>query len=98
MIRWDNIFKLACESKPSMHDETWMASMAEKIRRRRLADITAFFLESTAPLHSVAAQAVSFLGPALSLVLSDAEIKRFIKLLENPAAVSRFIEMLGHGK
>jgi len=92
--KWANAFKITKGEKISTEDEAWLSSIALKINARKMGDISAFLLESTVPLHNLGANVIQFFQPILGPVLDRNEIERFARLLENPMAVSGFVDML----
>lgn len=96
--RWKNAFKIKSGNKLTKEEEEYLSRLAEKIRKRSLADPVMIFLESTKPIHHLGSQAVVFCEPLVSLIVRQEEVKKFAGLMENPTAVDRLIEMLADKK
>lgn len=92
--RWKNAFKMPRRAALTAGDEKWLARAAEKIRKQSLSPAAVLFLESISPFHGLGSQAAAFFEPLLSAVLPAEEPGKITALLENPGAVSRFVEML----
>ncbi|OGS52782.1 MAG: hypothetical protein A3J79_03890 [Elusimicrobia bacterium RIFOXYB2_FULL_62_6] len=91
---WNNAFKMPCHAEPTAEEKDFLGGLAEKVNKRSLGMVTALAFESTRPLHNLGAQGLQFLKPILGPVLSHQDMEKFIKLLENPKAVTHFIDQL----
>lgn len=91
---WKNAFKLPEHAEPTAGEKTFLGALAEKVNKRSLGMVTALAFESTRPLHNLGAQGLVFLKPILGAVLDHDGIEKFVKLLENPKAITFFIDQL----
>ncbi|MBI4800919.1 MAG: hypothetical protein HY796_00160 [Elusimicrobia bacterium] len=91
---WKNAFKLPGHRETTEEEKKLLCGLAEKINKRSMGMVTALAFESTRPLHNLSAQGLIFLMPMLNAVFNKEEVEKFVKLLENPNAVSFFIEQL----
>ncbi|MBU2573115.1 MAG: hypothetical protein KKH28_03445 [Elusimicrobia bacterium] len=91
---WKNAFKLPGHGEITEEEKKILSGLAEKINKRSMGMVTSLAFESTRPLHNLGAQGLIFLMPMLNAVFNKTEIEKFIKLLENPNAVSFFIARL----
>ncbi|HBW23480.1 MAG: hypothetical protein A2X28_07400 [Elusimicrobia bacterium GWA2_56_46] len=91
---WKNAFKLPGRGVVAEEEKKFLRDLALKVKKRSMGSVAALALESTRPLHGLGSQALVFLTPMLSALFSGAEMERLVKLLENPEAVTFFVEEL----
>jgi len=91
---WKNAFKLPGRGAVTEEEKKILCDLALKVNKRSMGSVAALALESTRPLHNLGSQALVFLTPMLSALFSREEMERLVKLLENPEAVTFFIEEL----
>jgi len=91
---WDNAFKLPGHRAITEEEKKLLAGLARKINKRSMGNVTALAVESTRPLHSLGSQALVFLTPMISAVFNKEDTEKFVKLLENPNAITFFIDEL----
>lgn len=91
---WKNAFKIPVPPEVTEEQKVMLDSLAAKVKARGMADTAALALESTRPLHNLGSQGVIFLSPMLNMVFSKDEVERYVKLLENPKAVTYLVERL----
>lgn len=94
---WTNAFKLPGHREVTEEEKTLLSGLALKVNKRAMGNVTALALESTRPLHNLGSQALVFLTPMISALFSREETDRFVKLLENPKAITFFIDELNAG-
>lgn len=94
---WTNAFKLPGHREVTEEEKKLLNDLAIKINKRSMGTVVALALESTRPLHNLGSQALVFLTPMLNAVFSKEETERFVKLLENPKAVTFFIDAISAG-
>lgn len=95
---WENAFKLPGSRVVTEEEKKFLSGLARKINERSMGTVAALALESTRPLHNLGSQALVFLAPMISAVFSREETDKFAKLLENPGAVSYFIDAVNAGE
>ena len=91
---WDNAFKIPQPPEPTPGEKKLLDVLAEKVRRRGMGEIAAFTVESTAPLHSLGAQGITFIEPALTMLFKKEEVEKYRALLENSKAVKYLVSQL----
>lgn len=91
---WDNAFKIPEPPEPTPEEKKLLDVLAEKVRRRGMGEIAAFTVESTAPLHNLGAQGITFIEPALTLLFKKEEVEKYRALLENSKAVKYLVSQL----
>lgn len=91
---WDNAFKITEPPEPTPEEKKLLDVLAEKVKRRGLGEIAAFTVESTAPLHNLGAQGVTFMEPALTMLFKKEEVEKYRALLENSKAVKYLVNRL----
>jgi hypothetical protein len=91
---WDNAFKIPEPPEPTPEEKKMLDVLAVKVRERGMGDIAAFMVESTAPLHELGAQGVTFVEPALAAFFKREEIEKYKALLENPKAMKYLVSRL----
>jgi hypothetical protein len=94
---WENAFKLPGRREITEEERTLLRELAAKIKGRSMGSVAALAVESTRPLHHLGSQALVFLTPMLNAVFNKEQTEKCVKLLENPGAVSFFLEELGAG-
>lgn len=94
MSIWKNAFKLPGRRALTAEDKDFLRALALKINKRSMGNVTALAVESTRPLHNLGAQALVFLTPLLNAIFNKEETEKAVKLLENPDAVTFFIDEL----
>lgn len=70
--------------------QTW----AEHLRRWRLSDFAAWFLDSASPIHLIGAQLVYISQPVLEAFVPRGQFKALAELLEQPAEAQAFAALL----
>ncbi|MDP2865524.1 MAG: hypothetical protein Q8O90_04705, partial [Elusimicrobiota bacterium] len=80
--------------EPTPEEKKLLDVLAEKVRRRGLGEIAAFTVESTAPLHNLGAQGITFIEPALTMLFEKEEVEKYRALLENSKAVKYLVSQL----
>lgn len=91
---WNNAFKIPEPPEPTPEEKKLLEVLADKVRRRGLGDIAAFTVESTAPLHNLGAQGITFIEPALTMLFEKEEVEKYRALLENSKAVKYLVDQL----
>lgn len=91
---WDNAFKIPEPPEPTPAEKKLLDVLAEKVRRRGMGEIAAFTVESTAPLHNLGAQGITFIEPALTMLFKKEEVEKYRALLENSKAVKYLVSQL----
>ena len=91
---WKNAFKLPKNKVVSLDEKKLLFKLAEKVKRRKMSDIILLSIESSRPVHNLGAQSLIFLMPFITMIFKKEKAERFVKILENPDAVSFFIEQL----
>ena len=91
---WKNAFKLSGKKIVSEKEKELLIELASKVKKRSLSDIMILSLESSRPIHNLGAQSLVFLMPFITMLFKREKAERFVKILENPEAVSFFIEQL----
>ena len=94
---WTNAFKLPGHRNVTEDETKILNGLALKINKRSMGTVVAMALESTRPLHHLGSQALVFLTPMLNAVFNKEETDKFVKLLENPKAVTFFIDAINAG-
>lgn len=92
---WNNAFKIPVPPEITEEQKLMLDSLAEKVKKRGMGDMAVLALESTRPLHNLGSQGIIFLSPMLNMVFSKEEVSRYVKLLENPKAVTYLVGRLG---
>jgi hypothetical protein len=77
-----------------MRTESPVNQWSQRLRAWGLNGLAATFLEQAGPLAFLGAQALYFTAPVLSLVTPDDQIRRWARLLEDPAAVEALAQRL----
>jgi len=95
---WTNAFKLPGHRDVTEDEKILLTGLALKVNKRAMGNVTALALESTRPLHNLGSQALVFLTPMISALFSREETDKFVKLLENPKAITFFIDKLDAGE
>ncbi len=91
---WRNAFKIPVPPEVTAAEKTLLDNMCGKVRRRGMENLVVVALESTRPVHNLGAQGVIFLGPMLNMIFEKEKVDRYVRLLENPNAVSYLVERL----
>ena len=91
---WNNAFKIPEPPEPTPEEKKLLQVLAEKVRRRGMGEIAAFTVESTAPLHNLGAQGITFIEPALTILFKKEEVEKYRALLENSKAVKYLVSQL----
>ncbi|MBU2529614.1 MAG: hypothetical protein KKD35_01135 [Elusimicrobia bacterium] len=91
---WKNAFKLPKNKVVSLDEKKLLFKLAEKVKKRKMSDIILLSIESSRPVHNLGAQSLIFLMPFITMIFKKEKAERFVKILENPDAVSFFIEQL----
>ncbi len=91
---WKNAFKIPEPPEPTPEEKKLLDDLAEKAARRGLGEIAAFTVESTAPLHSLGAQGMIFIEPALTTLFKKEDVEKYRALLENSKAVKYLVSRL----
>ena len=91
---WKNAFKLPKNKVVSLDEKKLLLKLADKVKKRGLSDIILLSIESSRPVHNLGAQSLIFLMPFITMIFKKAQAERFVKILENPDAVTFFIEQL----
>ena len=94
---WRNAFKLPGHRDVTEEEKKLLNDLALKINKRSMGTVVALAFESTRPLHNLGSQALVFLTPMLNAVFNKNETDKFVKLLENPKAVTFFIDAINAG-
>lgn len=89
---WTNAFKLPGRRDVVEEEKKLLRDLALKVNKRSMGTVAVLALESTRPLHNLSSQALVFLMPVLNALFSREEVERFVKLLENPEAITFFID------
>ncbi len=91
---WKNAFKLPKNKVVSLDEKKLLLKLADKVKKRKMSDIILLSIESSRPVHNLGAQSLIFLMPFITMIFKKAQAERFVKILENPDAVTYFIEQL----
>ena len=91
---WKNAFKLPKNKVVSEDEKKLLLKLADKVKKRKMSDIILLSIESSRPVHNLGAQSLIFLMPFITMIFKKAQAERFVKILENPDAVTYFIEQL----
>ncbi|MCK4936360.1 MAG: hypothetical protein KAR84_05855 [Elusimicrobiales bacterium] len=91
---WKNAFKLPKNKIVSEEEKKLLLKLSDKVKKRGLSDIIVLSIESSRPVHNLGAQSLIFLMPFITMIFKKEMAERFVKILENPDAVSFFIEQL----
>ncbi|MCK5358861.1 MAG: hypothetical protein KAJ48_10735 [Elusimicrobiales bacterium] len=91
---WKNAFKLPKNKIVSEEEKKLLLKLSDKVKKRGLSDIIVLSIESSRPVHNLGAQSLIFLMPFITMLFKKEMAERFVKILENPDAVSFFIEQL----
>ncbi|MBI4350858.1 MAG: hypothetical protein HY550_05430 [Elusimicrobia bacterium] len=94
MSIWKNAFKIPEPPEPTPEEKKLLDALVEKIRKRGLGEIAAFTAESTAPLHYLGAQGITFIEPALTALFRKEDVEKYRALLENSRAVKYLVDRL----
>jgi hypothetical protein len=81
-------------SKPEIVQEQWLDQWAERIDGSGLAIVALPLLEIGRGLGFVASQILLLIQPLLVTGVDKKSIDRYIKLLEDPAAIESLIERI----
>lgn len=79
---------------PRDEDERFMADLADRIRASGLAPAATLWLSSLRPLSFLGSQALHVAAPLLDVFVRDGGTSRLATLLEDRAAVDRFLDHL----
>ena len=77
-----------------MNDKSIISEFAKKISDRGLSVPAIFLLESTKYISFIAGQTLIFLGPILTLFISDKKYYSFIELLEKKENIEFLITQI----
>ena len=91
---WKNAFKLPKNKVVTEEEKKLLLKLSDKVKKRGLSDIIVLSIESSRPVHNLGAQSLIFLMPFITMIFKKAQAERFVKILENPDAVSFFIDDL----
>ncbi len=91
---WKNAFKLPKNKVVSADEKKLLLKLSDKVKKRGLSDIIVLSIESSRPVHNLGAQSLIFLMPFITMIFKKAYAEKFVKILENPDAVSFFIDSL----
>jgi hypothetical protein len=91
---WNNAFKIPVPPEPTPEEKKLLDLLAEKVKRRGMSDVAAFTVESTAPLHNLGAQGITFIEPALTMLFKKEEVEKYKALLANSKAVKYLVDRL----
>ena len=92
---WNNAFKIPVPPEVTEEQKLMLGTLAEKVQKRGMGEMAVLALESTRPLHNLGSQGIIFLAPMLNMVFNKEEVSRYVKLLENPKAVTYLVGRLG---
>ncbi len=92
---WKNAFKIPVPPEVTEVQKLMLDTLAEKVKKRGMGDMAVLALESTRPMHNLGSQGIIFLAPMLNMVFSKEDVDRYVKLLENPKAVTYLVGRLG---
>jgi hypothetical protein len=101
-MSWQEEFKKAFavdkpgEAEPSKHLAEIVEKVAKAVARRRMTTPALMALEMGRPLNFVAAQAIHFFRPIISVVLDTRDIKEFATFLEQRGSVEYLCRRLEH--
>ncbi|HNW45365.1 MAG TPA: hypothetical protein PKI19_12740 [Elusimicrobiales bacterium] len=91
---WANAFKLPAPPDVTDQEKLFLSELAQKARGRNMEFASSLAIESSRPLHNLGAQALVFLMPLLTQLVSREKAERVVKLLENPKAIDFFLKEL----
>ena len=94
MSIWSNAFKIPEPPEPTQEEKDLLEVLAEKVKRRGLGEVAAFTVESTAPLHDLGAQGLTFIEPALTMLFKKEDVEKYRALLQNSKAVKYLVDRL----
>ncbi len=101
-MSWQEEFKKAFavdkpgEAEPSKHFAEIVEKVAKAVARRHMTTPALMALEMGRPLNFVAAQAIHFFRPIISVVLDTRDIKEFATFLEQRGSVEYLCRRLEH--
>ena len=81
-------------SKSETGQEQWLDHWAERINRSGLAIVALPLLEIGLGLGFLAGQALLLAQPVLGILLDEANVTRYVALLEDPVALESLIERI----
>ena len=87
-------FVLPSERPLTEKEKAWLATVAEKIARRRLGAPALFLLECLRPVHFVGSQALVFLSPVFKIAVPPQQYDGFVALLERPGAIDELVAQI----
>jgi hypothetical protein len=94
MSIWDNAFKIDRGKELSEKEKIFLSKLCQKIKERKMETISVFILESTAPIHTILSNLLTFLKPTIGFIISHKEIEKLEKILENKKAIEFLKEEL----
>ncbi len=82
-------------AEPTEAERPVVDRVCAAIVRRRLAAAALVFLEMSRPLNSLAAQAIHFFSPVLSVLLTADQHKRFAEFLDRRGSIDYLCRRIG---
>ena len=87
MSMWENAFKINKGRELTEEEKEFLLKFSSKIKKKKLETISFFILESTAPVHTLISNLLTFLKPTVGFVISQDEIEKLEQLFENKKAI-----------
>ena len=87
MSIWNIAFKIEEGRELTEQEKIFLLKFSSKIKERKMEMVAVFILESTAPIHTLLSNLLTFLRPTLGFIISSKEIERLEKILENKKAI-----------
>jgi hypothetical protein len=94
MSIWENAFKINKGKELTEEEKLFLKKFSLKIKERKMETISVFILESTAPIHTILSNLLTFLKPTIGFIISKEEIEKLEKILENKKAIEFLKEEL----
>jgi hypothetical protein len=71
MSIWNNAFKIDRGKELSEEEKIFLSKLCQKIKERKMETIYVFILESTAPIHTILSNLLTFLKPTIGFIISQ---------------------------
>jgi len=75
-------------------DEQWLAEVARRLHRARLAPVALLWLEASLPLSWLGGQLLHVLHPLVTALVPEAPLGRLATLLEDRDHLDRLVELI----
>ncbi len=90
MSIWKNAFKINYGRELTDDEKEFVIKITLKIKEKKLQDIALLVIDSTRPVHTLAANFMYFSRPVFGFIFSADEITKLAEILENPKGVEFF--------